>query len=151
MSVNYATGDLFDSQWGFDVIGHGVNCKGAMGSGIAVEFKRRWPLMYNIYNGLCVQGSLLPGQVMPYKTGHGKWIYNIASQYNPGRDGNLEAIEVAMHWVDFHARSHGVAHVGLPRIGAGIAGLSWPDVCATIESVVGSSEVLYTLVSLPEA
>lgn len=161
MSVNFSTGDLFDPAFGFDAIGHGVNCKGLMGAGIAVEFKKRYPAMYNQYNGLCRQNLLLPGQVMPWreiteysdlmdiKKKH--YVYNIASQNNPGRDGNLEAIEVAMHWVDFHARNHGIKHIGLPRIGCGIAGLDWDDVCETIAFVVKDSSVKYTLVSLEDA
>lgn len=34
------TGDLFE-QTHLDAIGHGVNCKGVMGAGIAAQFKKR--------------------------------------------------------------------------------------------------------------
>lgn len=39
-AVEYRIGDLF-AQDDVDAIGHGVNCVGAMGAGIAVVFRRR--------------------------------------------------------------------------------------------------------------
>ena len=45
------TGNLFDS--GYHAIGHGVNCRGIMGAGIAVEFKDRFPKNYQEYVTKC--------------------------------------------------------------------------------------------------
>jgi O-acetyl-ADP-ribose deacetylase (regulator of RNase III) len=55
------TGDLFNL--GLPAVGHGCNCAGAMGAGIAVEFKRWFPAMYQQYRRRCQQGGLQLGDV----------------------------------------------------------------------------------------
>lgn len=158
--IEDVTGDLFDRAFKFDGIGHGVNCQGVMGSGIAPLFKERWYGMYKKYKAMCEQGFLLPGMVYPYYTGQevstpnctlnmkGGYIYNIASQYRPGRDARISYLAMGMKYVVFHAEQHRLKRVGLPRIGAGIGGLDWNLVHDTIESIVADSPVMFTLVSL---
>lgn len=48
MSIEEGTGDLF-AQPDLRALAHGCNCAGAMGKGIAVPFKQRWPRMYEEY------------------------------------------------------------------------------------------------------
>lgn len=149
MSVEYVTGDLFDETWGFDAIGHGVNCKGVMGSGIAPLFRNRWPIMYHRYKRICDEDYLLPGMVMPYLVASkGLYVYNIASQYNPGASAKLTYLKAGLDYVHFHMLEKDVKHLGLPRIGAGIGGLSYEDVRATVEEVFAKSSRKVTIVSL---
>lgn len=53
-------GDLFEVQGN---IGHGVNCSGVMGKGIALEFKRRYPEMFKSYRNLCLSGKFGPEDI----------------------------------------------------------------------------------------
>lgn len=48
-------GDIFSiaGVWSY---AHGCNCAGAMGKGIALEFKKRYPEMYKQYVALCHSG-----------------------------------------------------------------------------------------------
>jgi O-acetyl-ADP-ribose deacetylase (regulator of RNase III) len=55
------TGDLLTSAC--LALGHGVNTLGSMGAGIAVEFRRRWPAMYDAYREPCRSGALQPGGI----------------------------------------------------------------------------------------
>lgn len=145
MSVSEATGDLFDPEtwtvfgepypYPVDCIGHGVNCQGKMGSGIAVEFRNRYPLMYQAYSMACANGLLLPGQVMPWRAQPGLHVFNIASQYLPGRNGDLDYLRVGLVYCRFYMQQHGLEHLALPRIGAGIAGLDWNDVKSVVHDV----------------
>ena len=41
-----AYGDIFSIS-GISCYAHGCNCAGAMGKGIALQFKKRFPQMYN--------------------------------------------------------------------------------------------------------
>ena len=43
MPAQFTEGDLFAAE-GIRAWAHGCNCAGSMGAGIAVEFKRRFPL-----------------------------------------------------------------------------------------------------------
>lgn len=152
MTVSYEVGDLFDPAWNFDALAHGVNCKGKMGSGIAVAFRERWPLMYRNYWWLCRSdtGFFLPGQVYPWQAEDGLTIYNIASQYLPGPDAKQEYLEAGLQYVRFHMKHKGLNNLGLPRIGAGIGGLTFDTVCDTVVSVFGESDLNVTIVSLKE-
>jgi O-acetyl-ADP-ribose deacetylase (regulator of RNase III) len=55
-------GDLFKS--GCSTLVNAVNCHGAMGAGIALEFKRRFPTMFADYRGRCRRGEVRLGR--PY-------------------------------------------------------------------------------------
>ena len=48
MPTTFVKGDLF-RQEGLRALAHGCNCAGAMGKGIAVEFRERFPKMYAEY------------------------------------------------------------------------------------------------------
>jgi O-acetyl-ADP-ribose deacetylase (regulator of RNase III) len=156
MTWNEATGDLFKFEdWNkslepVDCIGHGVNCKGMMGSGIAVPFRKSYPEMYTHYKSMCDQDFLLPGMVLPWKA-DGLWIFNIASQYQPGPSAKLEYLEMGLLYCLFTMRNFGLKHLALPRIGAGIGGLEWSDVKWTVDDIFEDTDEHVTLVSLEGA
>jgi O-acetyl-ADP-ribose deacetylase (regulator of RNase III) len=127
-----------------------------MGSGIAVQFKRRYPEMYYKYRDMCHGAFLKPGMVYPWldieDDGTKLWVYNIASQNEPGNNAKLTYLEAGLQYVKFHMRERGVKHLALPRIGAGIGGLRYDDVYTTILGVFAALPDLHvTVVSLPEA
>ena len=53
----------------------------------------------------------------------------------PGADARLDAIDSSVRAAIEHARTHDVPTIYLPRIGAGIGGLDWSDVHATLDAV----------------
>jgi O-acetyl-ADP-ribose deacetylase (regulator of RNase III) len=48
------------------VLFHQVNCQGVMGSGIALEIKKRFPQHYKDYKEYCAYGSCLGQNVLTY-------------------------------------------------------------------------------------
>jgi O-acetyl-ADP-ribose deacetylase (regulator of RNase III) len=149
MTVKEVTGDIFELD--VDALGHGVNCRGKMGAGIAVQFKKKFPYMYDNYRSLCASHYLHLGQVYVYKpvwTTHDKrLVYNIASQDLPGANANLEAIRVAVEFVRFDAERRGLNTVALPQIGCGIGGLEWAEVKEVLREAFESSPVEFQLVT----
>lgn len=59
--LEFVTGSIFDSD--ADCIVNPVNCVGAMGGGLALDFKRQYPEMFSAYQGMCQSGELAPGRV----------------------------------------------------------------------------------------
>ena len=49
-------GDIFSLK-GVSSYAHGCNCAGAMGKGIALQFRNRYPAMYKEYKLLCQCGQ----------------------------------------------------------------------------------------------
>lgn len=118
-------GDIFTT--GARAIGHGVNTVGAMGAGIAVQFKNRFPEMYEEYKRLCVDNKLHPGTVMPWtiKTpwGGDVMVFNIASQELPGACASYDLLITGVREAIDICELVGIPSLALPRIGSGIGGL----------------------------
>ncbi len=61
-------GDIFNIG-GVNNYAHGCNCAGAMGKGIALQFKNKYPKMYSEYRARCKDGLFNPGDVFDYNYG----------------------------------------------------------------------------------
>jgi O-acetyl-ADP-ribose deacetylase (regulator of RNase III) len=149
MASTTVTGDLFDL--GLPAIGHGCNCAGVMGAGIAVEFKRRFPQMYQEYRRRCRQGSFQFGNVFVWHREPDLVVYNLAPRPVPRPSATLIAIGTAVRAALADAQTHGVARLGVPRIGAGLGGLAWSDVVEVLRRASEDSTVELIAVSLPES
>ena len=119
-------GDIFQTD--AKIIGHGVNCKGKMGAGIAVLFAKRFgEEMLGEYESLCEQGILIPGQVHPYMTGEDDeqfdYCFNIASQNNLGKDAKEAWLTAGLIQSATLATVWGYNRIAIPAIGCGIGGL----------------------------
>lgn len=127
MTLVLKTGDLFTST--ADALGHGVNCMGLMGAGIAVAFKERCdPAMYEEYRKLCEQKLLKPGLIYPFRNSDGRYVINIASQEYPGPDATYEWLDSGMANALAYCSQRGLKSLAVPRIGCGIGGLEWDTV-----------------------
>ena len=131
-------GDLFTST--ADAIGHGVNCKGVMGAGIAKQFRARYPDMYQEYRRICAEGLLLPGEIHTY-TSPGVRVINIASQEHPGPNANLYWLTTGVASALLYCKMQGLTTLALPRIGCGIGGLAWDDVYLALDNLTAMTVV----------
>jgi O-acetyl-ADP-ribose deacetylase (regulator of RNase III) len=71
--ITYVQGDLFQSS--AKVLVNPVNTAGVMGKGLALEFKKRYPAMFEEYRTRCETGKFQAGDLWLYKTPV-KWILN---------------------------------------------------------------------------
>lgn len=138
MTLQHRGGNLFASE--LPALGHGCNCAGAMGKGIAVEFRRRWPAMFEEYKRRCADGSFKPGDLLVWEAAD-RVVFNLGTQRTWRTKAELWAIEKSVRKMIEWAEQHGVPGVALPRIGAGLGGLAWRDVAATLDSVAATTSV----------
>ncbi len=140
------TGSLLSVASAGDGIGHGCNCDGVMG-GLAGHVESRWPALAVDYRAACAAGKFRLGGVLPWLDLHsGVWIYNLATQQHAGADARLDAIDSSVRAAIEHARAHDVPTIYLPRIGAGIGGLDWRDVHATLDAIATANADLELVV-----
>lgn len=139
MPATFTEGDLFSTD---DVraYAHGCNCAGAMGAGIAVEFKRRFPRMFEEYQQRCADGRFGLGDVFVWSEGD-LVVYNLGTQEHWRKKATLPALTSAVGKMVALAEKGGVDRVALPRIGAGLGGLDWPKVRAVLESAGAETRV----------
>lgn len=131
----HKTGDIFTTGTG--VIGHGVNCRGVMGSGIAVTVREMYPEVFASYRDQCLNISdsekLTGGGLFPYRAGDGTWILNLASQQEEGRSARYDFLRESVHRAFDWCRNNGFPVFALPRIGSGVGGLDEAAVQSILE------------------
>jgi O-acetyl-ADP-ribose deacetylase (regulator of RNase III) len=140
-------GDLIAlaKQGRFDVIAHGCNCFHLMGGGLAAQVKRHFPEahaadMATPYGDRAKLGTC---SVAVVATPAGALtIVNAYTQFQPsmggGVDVDYEAVRDAMAWVKAH---YAGKRIGLPQIGAGLAGGDWARIEAIIARQLGGEDV----------
>jgi O-acetyl-ADP-ribose deacetylase (regulator of RNase III) len=144
MPYTEVTGDLFAQ--GLPAIGHGCNCVGSMGAGIAAEFGRRWPEMYAAYRARCTAGTFRLGGFFAWDAGD-VVVYNLGTQPRTEPSARVEAIAASVAAALADAAGRGIDRLGVPRVGAGIGGLAWPDVERALRAVAGASDVELVVVT----
>jgi O-acetyl-ADP-ribose deacetylase (regulator of RNase III) len=107
-----------------------------MDAGIAVEFRTRYPEMYEQYRARCKtkprQFNL--GDVWLWKSESQPWVFNLGTQEGTWRArASYEAIETALNRMRQLADGEGISSIAIPRIGVGYGGLSWKKVRAIVE------------------
>ncbi|MDO8725633.1 MAG: macro domain-containing protein [Candidatus Methanoperedens sp.] len=108
-------GDIFTSD--AEVIVNTVNCVGAMGKGIALEFKKRYPDLYAAYRQACARKEIQPGHVWIYQA-KDRIIFN-ASVKDDWRDASrIVWVESCLKELIEHCRTMKVKSLALPWMGA---------------------------------
>lgn len=128
-------GDIFTSS--APAIGHGVNTMGLMGAGIALQFRDKYPELYEVYAKFCASGRLVPGGVLIWEDKNAKipLVFNIASQELPGRNAKLAFLKAGLDLTAYYMLELGIDTIALPEIGCGIGGLGLADVLRILDDV----------------
>ena len=134
-----------------NIIAHGCNCQGKMGSGVAKAIRARWPVAYQHYidKAASMHGLKLgTAQIVMVDTVQPKFVANCLTQEYYGYDGkayaSLEAIVSSLKEVAEFASRYNYS-VALPPIGCGLGGLLWSEVGPIIEKIFGDQKVVYNV------
>ena len=135
--VNYIEKrDIFRVE-GVSSYAHGCNCAGAMGKGIAVLFKERFPEMYLQYRKLCKEGKFVPGDVFVYHYADG-YVFNLGTQATWRTKATMENIRQSLVMMMEQALELNVYSIAMPAIGAGLGGLKWDDVKRVVQEIAAA-------------
>lgn len=120
--ITYVKGDIFSSP--AKIIVNTVNTVGVMGKGIALEFKNRYPDMFQTYKNICQEGKLDIGMLYLWKKSE-KWVMLFPTKKHWRNPSKLEYIESGLKkFVDNWDRL-GTDSIAFPRLGCGNGGLDW--------------------------
>jgi len=120
--ITYVRTNIFESR--ADVLVNTVNTVGVMGKGLAKEFKRIYPDMFESYQQFCEDGTLVVGKLQVYKTPN-KWILNFPTKANWRSPSKLDYIEQGLKKFVEHYERLGIKSIAFPMLGCGNGGLSW--------------------------
>lgn len=125
MSYIEKKGNIFNSS--AQALVNTVNCVGAMGKGIALEFKLRYPEMFKEYQRVCFRHMLKPGQILPY-TKSSPIILNFAVKDDWKDPSRVEWIEETLQKFVAKYHSMGISSVAFPWMGAMNGGLPFETI-----------------------
>ena len=116
-------GDLFESH--AQVLVNTVNCVGVMGKGIAKEFKKRFPYMFDEYKLLCEEKKIRPGVPYMYSNLAQQYILNFPTKDHWKSPSKLSYVIAGLDWFRAHYKEYNISSVAFPPLGCGNGGLSW--------------------------
>lgn len=131
----YIEGDLFHSP--AQVLVNTVNTVGVMGKGIALEFKKRYPDMFDAYKKQCDKHNLVIGKLMLwYAADH--WILQFPTKEHWRNPSKLEYIEKGLMTFVRKYADYNITSVAFPKLGCGNGELNWPEVKKLMEKYLGN-------------
>lgn len=115
-------GNIFDSTC--QVLVNTVNCVGVMGKGIALEFKRRFPEMYESYVKMCQRSLLKPGLLYLW-TKSKPWILNFPTKDHWRYPSKIEYIDAGLQKFVTTYQSRNITTIAFPELGTQSGKLEW--------------------------
>lgn len=101
---------------GCDAMVNTVNCKGIMGAGLALEFKMRYPELFEQYQYDCKNRKVKIGEIRKYVI-DGAIILNFPTKYDWKYPSQLSYVEKGLDYFLEHYKEWGVSTVAMPPLG----------------------------------
>lgn len=118
-------GNIFNSDCEFLV--NPVNCVGVMGKGLALEFKNKYPLNFEIYKKACDNASFNIGNLLIVPVDN-KFIVNFPTKKHWRNKSDLEFIKIGLEELKVAIKDFNIKSIALPKLGCGLGGLDWNEV-----------------------
>ncbi|MGD1018104.1 MAG: macro domain-containing protein [Verrucomicrobiia bacterium] len=128
--VKVLIGDLFQSK--AQTFVNTVNCVGIMGKGVALEFKKRFPEMFEDYEHRCLHHEVRLGRPYLYKSLVLPWVLNFPTKDHWRSVTKLEDIIQGLDFLLAHYKQWGIASLAVPPLGCGNGQLEWRVVGRTL-------------------
>lgn len=129
-----------------------VNTEGVMGKGVALQFKKAFPEMFEAYREACRRGEIEPGRMHVYERRDmlgPRYIINFPTKRHWRQPSRLEDIASGLKALVEQIRSRRIRSVALPPLGCGSGGLEWGKVFPLIQAALDPLENVRALVFPP--
>lgn len=140
------SGDLIDlaKKGEFDLIVHGCNCFCTMGAGIAKGIRAAFPAAYEAdlatsHGDRAKLGTCTFAEID--RSGTSLVVVNAYTQFDYQGSGpkvDYDALRSCFRWIK---KQHSGKRIGLPKIGAGLAGGDWSRIAVIIEEELLGEDV----------
>ena len=146
-SLRIVPGDALDllTTGSITALGHQVNARGVMGTGIARTIRRRFPIAFTAYRHAWQSGQLVLGACLPVQVAPGRFIVHLVGQAGYGTDRphtDYDALTLALtrfaHWAQEHRLIPGLPY----RLGCGLGGGDWTVVQQLIATTIPDALII---------
>lgn len=128
--IEFVSGNFFDYE--ADIRVNTVNCVGVMGAGAALQFKKRYPAMYEEYVRECRLGNVKIGEPHVWSKGSlfsaQPIIINLPTKNHWKKPSEYEYVEKGLYWLRQFLQNKPDKTLTLPALGCGHGGLDWEKV-----------------------
>lgn len=128
--IHYVSGNIFDSP--AQTLVNPVNTVGVMGKGLALEFKKRYPKMFEEYKKQCHDGWLHVGDLMLWRA-KDHFVLNFPTKKHWKDPSSLIYVEAGLLSFVNKYESYGISSIAFPKLGCGNGGLDWEVVKPVME------------------
>ena len=149
--IQYKIGDIFKDN--SEAIVNTVNCVGAMGRGIALQFKKACPENFKVYASACKHKQVNPGKMFVFKTGemlNPKFIINFPTKRHWRGKSRIEDIESGLKDLFLVIKENDIKSIAIPPLGSGLGGLNWFEVKNLIKNALAPLEDVDIIVFEPK-
>jgi len=149
--IKILKGNIFDSQ--AQTLVNTVNCVGIMGKGLALEFKKRFPDMFQEYQNICKRQELQLGKPYLYKSLIPPWILNFPTKGHWRAVSRVEDIVKGLEYLVEHYKEWGITSLAIPPLGCGQGQLEWDTVCPVLTHYLSLMDIpveIYAPWDIPE-
>lgn len=154
--VKLATGNLLEADT--EALVNTVNTEGVMGKGIALQFKKKFPEMYEEYRRACEAGEVQPGRMHVFERKdmlNPRFIINFPTKRHWRSPARMEDLEAGLRALVAEIKKRNIRSVAVPPLGCGNGGLDWAIVRPTIEKTLSELKdvriFLYPPAGAPDA
>jgi O-acetyl-ADP-ribose deacetylase (regulator of RNase III) len=138
--IHYQTGNILESS--AEALVNTVNTVGVMGKGIALQFKKEFPLNTRKYGEACQDGSIDIGRVLVVRdsslaTGD-KVIINFPTKKDWRKPSEYSYIESGLKDLIRVINEEKIKSIAIPPLGSGNGGLDWSRVKQILEKHLSS-------------
>ena len=149
--IRFKAGDVLAED--VDALVNTVNCVGAMGRGIALQFKKAFPANFEAYAAACKRGEVKPGRMFVFETGalaNPRWIVNFPTKRHWRGKSRMADVEAGLKALAAEIRARNIRSIAVPPLACGLGGLAWDDVRPRIEAALAGLDDLEAVVFRPD-
>lgn len=116
MPVKIIKGNIFTSKC--QTIVNTVNCVGVMGAGIALEYRLRYPEMFEKYVQYCTSKSIDIGKLWIFNADDGRRILNFPTKKDWKHPSKIEYLQLGLEKFVSTYQEKGITSIAFPLLGA---------------------------------
>lgn len=138
--ITDAEGNLLEAD--VEALVNTVNTVGVMGKGIALQFKRAFPDMFDDYSAAVKRGEVELGRMHVWhneQLAGPRLIINFPTKQHWRGGSRLQDIEAGLDDLVAVMRKHDIRSIAIPPLGCGHGGLEWADVAPLIREKLGAA------------
>lgn len=130
-----------------------VNTKGIMGKGIALQFKKAFPEMFEEYKKACKNREVTIGKMNIFRLASllgPKYIINFPTKINWRQPSHINYIKDGLNDLEKVLKTLNIQSIAIPPLGCGLGGLKWKEVFPLIQEISKRLPYVHFLVFPPQ-